>query len=86
MLKETLRPSPYCTREKYSRYDAIKKFDLPTPTVIEPKGCRCGQVLRGILSPKECPLFAGQCTPADPIGACMVSSEGTCAAYFKYEQ
>ncbi len=73
-------------REKYSRFDAIKKFGLPKPTVIEPKGCQCGQVLRGILSPKECPLFARQCTPADPIGACMVSSEGTCAAYYKYEQ
>ena len=73
-------------KEEFSRYDAIKKFDLPTPEVSEPKGCRCGQVLKGLINPNECPLFARQCTPADPVGACMVSSEGTCAAYYKYEQ
>ena len=73
-------------KEEFSRFDAIKKFDLPTPEVSEPKGCRCGQVLKGLIIPTECPLFARQCTPADPVGACMVSSEGTCAAYYKYEQ
>ena len=73
-------------KHEFSHYDAIKKFDLPTPEVSEPKGCRCGQVLKGLIIPTECPLFARQCTPADPVGACMVSSEGTCAAYYKYEQ
>ena len=73
-------------KEEYSRFDAIKKFDLPIPEVSEPKGCCCGQILKGLILPTECPLFAKQCTPADPIGACMVSSEGTCATYYKYEQ
>lgn len=73
-------------KDEFSPYDANKKFDLPTPEVSEPKGCRCDQVLKGIIIPKECPLFATQCNPSEPIGACMVSSEGTCAAYYKYER
>ena len=73
-------------KDDFSRFDAIKKFDLKTPEVSEPKGCCCSQVLKGLINPTECPLFAKQCTPADPVGACMVSSEGTCAAYYKYEQ
>jgi hydrogenase expression/formation protein HypD len=82
----TIPQSGLVLREKFSGFDAVKKFDLPTPEVSEPKGCRCGQVLKGIIIPTECPLFAKQCTPADPVGACMVSSEGICAAYYKYEQ
>ena len=73
-------------KDEFSSYDATKKFDLPTPEVSEPKGCRCDQVLKGIIIPKECPLFATQCNPSEPIGACMVSSEGTCATYYKYER
>lgn len=73
-------------KDAFSAYDATKKFDLPTPAAVSPQGCRCGQVLKGMISPKECPLFATRCTPTDPVGACMVSSEGTCAAYYKYEQ
>ncbi|KPJ56343.1 MAG: hypothetical protein AMJ42_05450 [Deltaproteobacteria bacterium DG_8] len=73
-------------KDEFALYDAAKKFDLPKPEVSEPKGCRCDQVLKGMISPKECPLFATHCTPAEPVGACMVSSEGTCAAYYKYER
>ncbi|MBW1840134.1 MAG: hydrogenase formation protein HypD [Deltaproteobacteria bacterium] len=73
-------------KDEFSPYDATKKFDLPTPEVSEPKGCRCDQVLKGMISPKECPLFATQCNPSVPVGACMVSSEGTCATYYKYER
>lgn len=50
------------------------------------KGCRCGDVLKGIIPPKDCPLMGKICTPSNPVGACMVSSEGSCAAYFKYER
>lgn len=73
-------------KDEFSPYDATKKFNLPTPEVSEPKNCQCDQVLKGIIIPKECPLFATQCTPSEPIGACMVSSEGTCATYYKYER
>ena len=73
-------------KDAFSSYDGTKKFDLPTPKAATPQGCRCGQVLKGMITPRECPLFATRCTPTNPVGACMVSSEGTCAAYYKYEQ
>jgi len=69
----------------YFEFDAEKKFPVTLPPVREPKGCRCGEVLRGVISPTECPLFATQCTPQTPVGACMVSSEGSCAAFYKYK-
>ena len=50
----------------------------------EPKGCACGEILCGAKTPLDCPLFGKKCTPDDPVGPCMVSTEGTCAAYFKY--
>jgi len=59
-------------------------FDLSVPPAGEMLGCRCGEVLRGVCTPLECDLFRRRCTPTDPCGPCMVSSEGTCAAYFKY--
>jgi hydrogenase expression/formation protein HypD len=71
-------------REEYAGFDAAKKFPVTPPPAKEPKGCRCGEILRGLISPPECPLFAKKCTPATPVGACMVSTEGSCAAYFKY--
>jgi hydrogenase expression/formation protein HypD len=58
--------------------------DLPEPR--EPQGCRCGDVLRGLIEPPQCPLFASTCTPLQPEGACMVSSEGTCAAWYRHER
>ena len=51
---------------------------------IEPKGCRCGDVLRGIMTPKDCPLFNTACSPEHPVGPCMLSREGSCAAFYKY--
>lgn len=71
-------------RDTYEDFDAEKKFPVTLPPVVEPKGCRCGEVLRGIISPLECPLFGKKCTPQNPVGACMVSTEGSCAAYYKY--
>jgi len=67
-----------------SSFDAEKHFSVEIPESTEPKGCICGQILRGLKTPSDCPLFAKRCTPADPVGACMVSGEGTCATYYKY--
>jgi len=71
-------------REAYSAYDAERRFRVSVPESTEPKGCICGGILRGLNKPTECPLFAKKCTPSDPVGACMVSGEGTCATYYKY--
>jgi hydrogenase expression/formation protein HypD len=71
-------------RESYSDFDAEKHFSVKIPESTEPKGCICGQILRGLKTPVDCSLFAKRCTPADPVGACMVSGEGTCATYYKY--
>jgi hydrogenase expression/formation protein HypD len=71
-------------REKFSLYDAEKQFSIEVPPSTEPKGCICGSILRGLKTPLDCGLFAKKCTPSDPVGACMVSGEGTCATYFKY--
>ena len=71
-------------RETFSSFDAEKQFKVKLPVPVEPKGCICGLILRGLKTPNDCPLFAKKCTPSDPIGACMVSGEGTCATYYKY--
>ena len=68
----------------YEAFDAIKRFDLEPRRLPEPRGCACGQVLQGLIRPDACPLFQKQCTPAHPVGPCMVSSEGSCAAYAHY--
>ncbi|MCK5242351.1 hydrogenase formation protein HypD [bacterium] len=75
-------------RAKYADYAAENKFAFLQEKLAapEPIGCRCGEILRGVCIPFECPLFQKACTPANPIGACMVSNEGTCAAYYKYAQ
>jgi hydrogenase expression/formation protein HypD len=73
-------------RDKYGRYDALKRLDITIPASAEPKGCLCGEILKGKTIPPHCPLFGSRCTPANPVGPCMVSSEGTCAAYHKYGQ
>ena len=73
-------------REKYSGLDAMKKFHVNNIITKEIPGCQCGSVLKGIIKPFECKLFARACTPENPIGPCMVSSEGSCAAYYKYER
>lgn len=73
-------------RDELAKFDAARRFDVALPPPVEPKGCRCGDVLRGLIEPAECPLFARTCTPEAPVGACMVSSEGSCAASYTYER
>lgn len=76
--------SGYRIREDFADFDAVRRFNPSVEPTQEPKGCRCGDVLRGIMAPSECPLFRKVCTPENPIGPCMVSSEGSCAAYYRY--
>jgi hydrogenase expression/formation protein HypD len=71
-------------REKYAAFNAWKRFDASVPPLMENPGCRCGDVLRGAMEPPDCPLFGGACSPDTPIGPCMVSSEGSCAAFYRY--
>jgi hydrogenase expression/formation protein HypD len=73
-------------RPAYGRFDAALAFSVDPGPTREHKGCRCGEVLRGTLEPAECPLFRKKCTPANPIGPCMVSGEGACAAWFRYHR
>lgn len=80
----SLPASGLSLREDYAHRDAARIFSLKIGPSREPKGCRCGDVLRGVLPPTECPLFGGRCTPASPVGPCMVSGEGACAAYYMY--
>ena len=76
--------SGYAIREEFEDFDAVKRFHPEVEPTQNPKGCRCGDVLRGIMAPDECPLFRKVCTPENPVGPCMVSSEGSCAAYYRY--
>jgi hydrogenase expression/formation protein HypD len=71
-------------REKWHYRDAERIISIEVAGIPEPKGCLCGLVLRGVKIPQECPLFGKACTPERPVGACMVSTEGSCAAYYKY--
>jgi hydrogenase expression/formation protein HypD len=78
-------------RNKYASYDARKKYEeelseLTEKEFVEPVGCLCGDVLRGLISSKECPLFGRQCTPDNPVGPCMVSSEGNCNIQYRYSK
>ncbi len=72
--------------EKYAAFDAESSVPVQVEEAREPKGCLCGEVLKGKVAPPHCPLFGGVCTPETPVGACMVSSEGSCAAAYKYGQ
>jgi hydrogenase expression/formation protein HypD len=71
-------------RQAYQRFDAERAFGIQTLSVADPKQCQCGEVLKGVIKPWECKVFGTACTPTTPIGACMVSSEGACAAYYQY--
>ncbi len=97
VLEQVFTPSPALWRgmgtiphsglamaEAYARFDAFKRFEITLPETTTPGGCRCGDVLKGIIAPPQCPLVAKACTPAKPVGPCMVSTEGSCAAYHKY--
>jgi hydrogenase expression/formation protein HypD len=68
----------------YAAFDAVRRFDLDLPDVPEPPGCACGEILMGLKTPEACALYKKKCTPMTPVGPCMVSSEGACAAYYKY--
>jgi len=72
-------------RDEYALWDAEQRFTIPNTRVTDPKSAQCGEVLKGVLKPAQCKLFGKECTPEHPIGALMVSSEGSCAAYYNYE-
>lgn len=72
-------------KKEYEQFDARKKYQLPKMHGHANPACRCGDVLKGDCTPKDCPIFGKRCTPEHPIGACMVSSEGACSAFFKYD-
>ena len=71
-------------RKEYQRFDAELAFDIDPGPTYEPKGCICGDILRGVKTPADCRLFGKACTPQYPVGPCMVSSEGSCSAYYLY--
>ena len=71
-------------REKFAAFDARRHFPIPEISSRQNRACRCGEVLRGLIEPPDCDLFGNACTPANPFGPCMVSNEGSCAAFFRY--
>jgi hydrogenase expression/formation protein HypD len=71
-------------RKKYAAFDAELKFAVPGLKIADPKACQCGEILKGVKKPWECKVFGTACTPETPIGSCMVSSEGACAAYYNF--
>ena len=73
-------------RDEFAHLDASRRFDVDIEPTREAAGCRCGDVLRGVITPGGCPLFGRACTPEKPVGPCMVSSEGSCAAYYRYRE
>ncbi len=81
----TIENSGLELNENYSEFDVRNRFPLTKPIKVKKTACRCGEVLRGVVKPYECPLFGKACTPSTPKGPCMVSSEGSCAAYYLYE-
>jgi hydrogenase expression/formation protein HypD len=78
--------SGLAVRPEYARYDARIRFALGTPVSRETPGCKCGDVITGRATPADCKLFGAACTPVRALGPCMVSSEGTCQAWFKYHR
>ena len=82
-----LGPVPYSAlriKQDYARFDAERRFDIPAVRAAEVKGCECPAIIRGVKKPTDCKLFGTVCTPDNPMGSCMVSSEGACAAYWSY--
>ncbi len=97
MMRSVFRPEDACWRglgtitsgglgfcEPFRDRNALEVLKIQVEEAVEPKGCACGEVIRGMKTPPECPLFRKSCTPVNPVGPCMVSGEGTCAAYFRY--
>lgn len=81
----TIPGSGLALRDDYAAHDATRFFEVDASYSREPKGCICGAILTGMKTPRECRLFGAACVPEHPVGPCMVSSEGTCAAYYQYE-
>lgn len=73
-------------RDEYAAFDAERNIDVIVEKTREDKGCICGEILKGLKNPKDCKLFGKACTPSNPVGACMVSNEGSCAAYYRYNR
>ena len=73
-------------KESFHKFDAARKFDMSVPDTREPAGCDCGRILMGLKRPDQCRLYKKACTPMHPVGPCMVSSEGACAAFYKYSR
>jgi hydrogenase expression/formation protein HypD len=71
-------------RQAFADWDAEVRYEVPGVRVADPKACQCGEVLKGVIKPWECKVFGTACTPERPIGTCMVSSEGACAAFYNY--
>jgi hydrogenase expression/formation protein HypD len=71
-------------RAAFAEFDAEEKFTIPGLSIADPKSCQCGEVLKGVIKPNQCKIFGTSCTPERPIGALMVSSEGACAAYYRF--
>ncbi|MDP1653128.1 MAG: hydrogenase formation protein HypD [Rhodocyclaceae bacterium] len=80
----TIENSALAIRRAYASFDAEARFDLACRVVPDHKGCECGEILRGVKEPRACKLFGNVCTPENPVGSCMVSSEGACAAHYTY--
>ena len=80
----TIPASGLRIRSQFASLDAQKVFNVTVPEAVEPKGCICGEILTGVSVPTDCPLYKKACTPMQAVGPCMVSSEGTCAAYYRY--
>ncbi|MBN1534695.1 MAG: hydrogenase formation protein HypD [Spirochaetes bacterium] len=80
----TIPGSGLAVRGEFAAYDASQKFPVTVPEPREHRGCRCGELLRGLILPPDCSLFGTACTPSEPVGPCMVSTEGPCSAYYKY--
>ncbi|MCL1901328.1 MAG: hydrogenase formation protein HypD, partial [Firmicutes bacterium] len=78
-----IKKSGFRLKDKYSAFDADKKFKIK-PVKEKKDACRCGDIMKGKMNPHGCALFAKKCTPLNPYGPCMVSSEGVCSAYYKY--
>jgi hydrogenase expression/formation protein HypD len=81
----TIPSSGLKIREEYADMDAARQLDIRIPEPVIARSCACGDILKGIKTPPECALYKKRCTPVNPVGPCMVSSEGTCAAYYRYQ-
>ncbi len=82
----TIPGSGLAINDRYASFDPLRVMPVKVEPPREPSGCCCGEILKGKIAPLDCPLFGTVCTPEEPVGACMVSSEGTCAAAYKYGQ